>query len=255
MKETISRFAPPTFLIVLGLGLVITAFTSNQNALFITAGFSIIVAGLITLLNAMGFITNKTAMMIAIVLIGLAGYLGFANYKSIDGPIQFNKEKKIRYAEVIQNLKDLREVELAYKKEHKVFCGSMDTLMNFLKNDSVYMVKMFGNVPDTLTEAEALEQGIIRRDTTLFPAYEIAFNDEYMSTRDPKYPLDMDKLRYVPYTDKVEFAIEAGEITRSSGAKVQVFEIRDAAPFDENDVMMVGSMTEPTISGNWKEEK
>ena len=168
MKETISRFAPPTFLIVLGLGLVITAFTSNQNALFITAGFSIIVAGLITLLNAMGFITNKTAMMIAIVLIGLAGYLGFANYKSIDGPIQFNKEKKIRYAEVIQNLKDLREVELAYKKEHKVFCGSMDTLMNFLKNDSVYMVKMFGNVPDTLTEAEALEQGIIRRDTTLF---------------------------------------------------------------------------------------
>jgi hypothetical protein len=84
---------------------------------------------------------------------------------------------------------------------------------------------------------------------------EIAFDKDYMSTRDNKYPLDINTLRYIPFTDNVEFSVAAGEITRLSGAKVQVFEIKDAAPFDPADVMTVGSMVDPTTSGNWKEEK
>jgi len=255
MKDSISKFAPGVFIILLGIGLVGFGSSSGQNQVFLIAGVSIVFAGVITLLNALGKISNKIATGIAAVMLLLSGYLAYANYHSIDEPIQFMKKKQAIYAEVIQNLKDLRQIELTYKKENRVFCGNMDTLMLFLQNDSVNMVKMFGNVPDTLTEAEALEQGIIRRDTTLYPAMEIVFNDDYMKTRDNKFPLNVETLRYVPHTDNVEFSIEAGEITRSSGAKVQVFEIIDAAPFDKNDVMRVGSMVDPTTAGNWKEEK
>ena len=255
MNESISKFAPGVSILVLGIGLAVFGTTSEQNSIFLMASGAIALAGIIAILNATGFISNKISLVVALVLFLLSSYLGYANYNSIDEPIQFMKEKQRRYAEVIQNLKDLREVELAYKKENKVFCGNMDTLMDFLANDSVTTLIMDGDVPDSLTEAQALEMKIIVRDTILVPAFNIAFNQDYMKTRDKRYPLNVDKLRYVPFSDNVEFEINAGEITRSSGAKVQVFEIKDAAPFDKTDVMQVGSMNEPTTSGNWKEEK
>lgn len=255
MKESISKFAPGAFIFILGIGLLGFGASSGQNGIFLIAGASIAIAGIVTALNSAGIITNKISLGVAGVLLVLSGYLAFANYKSIDTPIQFMKEKHVRYASVIQSLKDLRQVELTYKKENKKFCANMDSLVDFLQNDSVIMVKMFGDVPDSLTEDEALQMGIIRRDTTQYPAFDIAFNADYMETRDNKYPLDINTLRYVPFTDNIEFTVDAGEITRSSGAKVQVFEIADAAPFDENDVMIVGSMVDPTTSGNWKEEK
>lgn len=255
MKEKISKIAPGASIVTLGLALLIFGSTSGQNGTFLTAGASIAIAGVLTLLNGLGIITNKMATGVAAVLILLSGYLAYANYNSIDTPIQFMKEKQRRYAGVVQSLKDLRQVEIAYKKQHKKFCGNMDTLINFLSHDSVIIVKMTGVVPDTLSEPEALELGIITRDTTLYPASEIAFDSKYMETRDSKFKLDLATLRYVPFTDNVEFTIDAGEITRLSGAKVQVFEIKDAQPFDEKDVMLVGSMVDPTTSGNWKEEK
>ena len=255
MKESISKFSPGISISIVGIGLVIVGVTGDQNSVFLTAAISIIIAGIVTIINAVGLISNKVSIGVTVVLLVLSGYLGFSNYKSIDEPIQFMKEKQKRYAEVIQNLKDLREIELTYKKENKTFCGSMDTLMDFLMHDSVTMVIKDGDVPDSLNEAQALEMGIIIRDTTMVPAYDVAFKDSYLKERDKKFPLNVEKLRYVPFTDNVEFDINAGEIIRSSGAKVQVFEIKDAAPFDPTDVMQVGSMNEPTTSGNWKEEK
>lgn len=257
MKENISKYAPGAFIVLLGIGLLGFGSSGGQNGVFLIASVCIAIVGIITLLNAKGTINNKASIGVAGVLLLISGFLAYQNYQSIDEPIQFMKKKQIRYAAVIQNLKDLRQVELTYKKEHQKFCGSMDTLMNFLENDSVVMVVMDGEIPDSLAgnEAEAIALGIIIRDTTLYPAMDIAFNDEYMGTRDTKYPLDIATLKYVPHTENVEFSIEAGEITRSSGAKVQVFEIIDAAPFDVSDVMKVGSMVDPTTSGNWKEEK
>ena len=255
MKELISKYSPAVIITLLGISTLIFGASTSQNSIFMIAGVAVIIAGIATLLNSMGFISNKISMIVAVVLFGLSGYLAYSNYHSIDEPIQFMKEKHVRYSEIIQSLKDLREVELTYKKENKVFCGSMDTLMNFLMNDSVTLVVMNGDVPDSLTAAEALELGIITRDTTLYPAYDITFNETYLGTRDAKYPLDVNTLRYVPFTENVEFKIDAGQIVRSSGAKVQVFEISDAAPFDKDDIMKVGSMVDPTTSGNWKEEK
>lgn len=256
MKESVSKFAPASFITLLGLTVIVFGVITGQNSVFLISGAAIVIAGLVTLLNSLRKISNKNALFVSVVLLGLAAFLSYENFHSIDEPIQFMKEKHVRYEGVIQNLKDLREIELAYKKQNKVFCGSMDTLIDFLKYDTVDVLIMDGDVPDTLTEAQALEMGLITRDTTHVPAYEFIFSKSYLETRNNKYPLgEIDDLRYVPFSDNVEFSIVAGEIVRSSGAKVQVFEITDAAPFDENDVMKVGSMIDPSTAGNWKEEK
>ena len=36
-------------------------------------------------------------------------------FNSINGPVKFNQVKKVRYAKAIENLKDIRKAELAYK--------------------------------------------------------------------------------------------------------------------------------------------
>ena len=40
-------------------------------------------------------------------------FLGYSLYKSIIGPVEFNKIKQVRYAKVIKNLKDIRISELS----------------------------------------------------------------------------------------------------------------------------------------------
>jgi len=96
-------------------------------------------------------------IILFVVIIALAYFL----WESIAEPIRFEKAKKKRYKVTIQNLKDIRTAELAYLAVNGKFTGDFDTLINFVKNDSIPMVKAIGSVPDTLEEKEALELGII----------------------------------------------------------------------------------------------
>ncbi len=255
MKENILRYGPSVSIIIFGLILLIGGFTGAQNSYFLMASGAIVLAGIFATLNAAGIITNKSAKGVSAVLVIVALVIAYFNYKSIEEPIEFMKKKNYRYSAVIQRLKDIREAEIAYKKEYGKYTGSFDTLIDFIKNDSVKVIKMFGDVPDTLTEMEALELGIVRRDTIRVPAYEYIFNENYMAKRDPRWELNVDELRYVPFTDNSEFDIAAGVLERSSGVKVQVFQVTDSDPFDPQDVLQVGSLENPTVSGNWKEEK
>lgn len=253
MKESISKFTPAAVFILAGLFLFLGGLINDQTTPFILAGAGILLVGIITLLNALDKIPNSSMMIINVLLGVVVVYLIYSNYKSIDDPIQYLKEKERRYAYVVQSLKDIREAELAYKKENGTYTASFDTLINFLQNDSVTVVISDGVVPDTLTERQALEMGIIRRDTTRFPAAENVYNDEYRSTRFKKAELDVANLAKIPFSDE-EFKLEAGKIERNN-LEVDVFQCTDADPFDPSDVMQVGSMTDPSTAGNWKEEK
>ena len=74
-----------------------------------------------------------------------------------------------------------------------------------IKNDSMPVIKAIGFVPDTLTEAKAVELGIVTRDTLL------------ISVRDTLFPKNysVDSLRYVPTSDGKEFDMNAGEIEKN----------------------------------------
>ena len=58
--------------------------------------------------------------------------LGYSLYKSIIGPVEFNKVKQVRYAKVIENLKDIRIAELAHQEIEGKFSGNFDSLVQFL---------------------------------------------------------------------------------------------------------------------------
>ena len=110
-------------------------------------------------------------LIIQILLAGLVIFLGYQCYKSIDTPLKFTEIKKQRYDKTIQRLKDIRTAQDAFKSVYGRYTASFDTLINFVKYDSVKVVRSIGSLTDEqieagMTEAQAIKEGLILRDTT-----------------------------------------------------------------------------------------
>ena len=118
--------------------------------------------------------------------------LAWLVYRSPISLKEFQEVADFRKSAVIQDLKDIRTVQIAFKDKYRVYAGDFNTLINFVKNDSLAVIKAIGEVPDSLTENQALKAGIISRDTVFIPAYESIFNDDYLSTRDDRFSFDLD---------------------------------------------------------------
>ena len=146
--------------------------------------------------------------------------LAYLLWESIQTPIRFNKEKDIKYTATIQRLKDIRTAQLAYKNEYGSFTASFDILINFIKTDSMKLVKAEGSIPDDLlaqgwTEAIAVKEGIIKRDT-----FRIAIKDTLFAKN-----FNYTTLWKVPFTESDSFEL-ATAIIIVSKLKMNVFEAK-----------------------------
>jgi hypothetical protein len=160
----------------------------------------------------------KTALNIVftIIIIVLIYFL----IESIMKPIRFNKEKDARETTIKEKLIDIRTAQEAFKSVKGYYTGSFDTLVTFLKTDSLPLVFKRGALTDEMiaegitSEREAVKKGLISRDTSY-----VAVRD---SIFDKGYPLD--QLRYVPGTDNIEFQMAAARVMTTSMVQVNVFE-------------------------------
>ena len=151
----------------------------------------------------------------------------------------------------------------AYKKANNAYANNFESLLDFLESDSMVIVKAIGETPDSLTDIEALELGIISRDTAYVLARKTVFDAAYIDSRKNEFPLDIDNLTTVPNSDAV-YSIDAG-IVEKGNVIVQVFEISttyatvftglDAKnrSYELDNLLKVGSMDEASLNGNWGE--
>ena len=203
------------------------------------------------------------AKQIALILITLNIILAYFVYNSINSEVEFQQVAKVRVAENVQKLKDLRQVQIAYKKVNNTYSNNFEFLIDFLENDSMAIVKAIGETPDSLTDAQALELGIISRDTAYVLAKETVFDEAYLSSRNEKFPLDLSALTTVPHSDQ-NYSVDAGMVEKGK-VVVQVFEISttygavftgldaENKSFELGNLLKVGSMDEASLNGNWGE--
>lgn len=208
----------------------------------------------------MKIMNRKTIQLILWPVIIILAWLVYRSPISLK---EFQEETNYRKSAVVQDLKDIRTAQIAFKDKYRVYAGDFNSLLSFVKNDSLAVVKAIGETPDSLTESQALSAGIISRDTVFVPAYQTIFNQDYLDTRDSRFPFDLDKLPIVPFSDEM-FNIESGNIEKGK-VVVQVFEVSttyttflnglDATNkgIDLNKIIRVGSMSEVSINGNWGE--
>lgn len=160
----------------------------------------------------------KTALNIvfSIIIVVLAYFL----VESIMKPIRFNKEKDARETAIKERLIDIRTAQEAFKSVKGYYTGSFDTLITFLKTDSLPLVFKRGSLTDEMiaagitTEREAVKKGLINRDTSYIPVRDSIF--------DKGYPID--QLRFIPGIENTEFKLSAGRVMTTSMVLVNVFE-------------------------------
>lgn len=197
----------------------------------------------------------KVVLLIAI--IGLAYWV----YRIPTATLEFKDAFAMRQKEVVQRLKDIREAERAYKRNYNKYTGSFDTLIMFLKNDTLVYEKAMGSLDDSV----AVAKGLVKTEKV-----KIAIKDTIFSGRQ----VNFDDLRYVPFSDNKEFELGATEVKTESSIVVPIFEAK--TPFyvflqslnadqeiinlvDEYTAMSkypglrVGSLTTPNNdAGNWE---
>ena len=104
--------------------------------------------------------------------------LAVACYMSIYNDIAFDEEKAAREQLVIARLMDIRNAEEQYKMTFGEYCGTIDSLIDFVKNGkTVDKIIKDGELTDDqleagMTEREAVAKGIIKRDTVWMTAAE-----------------------------------------------------------------------------------
>ncbi|MBR6203344.1 MAG: hypothetical protein IKQ62_10105 [Bacteroidaceae bacterium] len=126
--------------------------------------------------------------LLVVCTLGLAA----ACFVSIYSDIAFDEEKAAREKVVIARLMEIRNAQEQYKMTYGWYCGTMDSLIDFVKNGkTVDKIIKEGELTDDqleagMTEREAVAKGIIKRDTVWMTAA------EKLGIANP------DSMRYVP---------------------------------------------------------
>lgn len=207
------------------------------------------------------FIPRKLHWIISILLIAIAIFLVYKINFEITKPIKFNKEKKEKYAKVINNLKIIRDAEVAYKRVNGNYTTDGEALIQFIENGK-FALTQTKYVPKTISIGGGITKTVEERvvDTIGYEDVKNAFIGK-----------DYKNMLKIPGTDQT-FKIEIGEIEKIVGLKAPVFEVKVdksliLAGMDENlvkqekeaiggeevrgEFIRVGSLTDVSEDGNW----
>ena len=235
----------------------------------------------------MGSIVKKvfTYLILPAAIAGLAYFL----VQSVMEPVKFNKHKDYRTEVAVQRLKDIRDLQVAYKNVNARYASTMDSLILFYNEGKMKVILQVGSKDDSLAMAntdkikkkyrnlkadklnEKLHELYLAGEQNLVfqVASEIAVKDTiFRSRRD----FVVDSLAFIPFSGG-DSVILASTIKKVSGVNVPLFEAKmpyksllkgldnqlrinlDASQEDRGHYkgLMVGSIDAPNNNaGNWE---
>ncbi|MDG1572621.1 hypothetical protein OZ410_09860 [Robiginitalea sp. M366] len=205
----------------------------------------------------------KTVLQIVLWIVCIV--LGYMIYQSVTGPIEFDKIKKERFADVIDRLKDIRNAQEAYKTVNGNYAKDFQSLIKFVdtgqyvitqQRDSSYMEFDPTYGIDMLKEVKIIDTlGYVSVKDSLFKA-------------DTRY----NSMMNVPHAQGNETFTMKADFIEQSGYRAPVFEAKVAKKiilFDQPEDLVarenaqvsveevngseitVGSLTKVSTSGNW----
>ena len=218
------------------------------------------------------YIPLKLNPVISIVLWVAIVFLGYSLYKSINGPVEFNKVKVARYHKVIKNLRDIRAAELAHQELTGKFSGNFDSLVSFIDTAQYAIIERrdtsYADVEKNRAYGLGNDGGYYIEDIIIDTLGFSSVKDSLFGTTD-RYKTMMN----VPLeiADGEKFELKAGKYEKN-GDFYSVFEARVAKKVilsDQNPDLLfqegqlvsvdgingpyvkVGAMDDIDTSGNW----
>ena len=189
---------------------------------------------------------------INVILVLLVIGLVFVLVGSITEPIAFKAEKQKRERAVVDKLMEIRTAQEAFRGIKGGFAPNFDTLSQILREDSFAIIAVIGDPDDPNFTGE------IEYDTSYQAAIDSINN----------LGINLDSLRYVPYSAGAVFDIAADTLTYQQ-TLVNVVEVgvprykfmgdyakKRFARYDQNydpeSVIKFGDMNKPNLAGNWE---
>jgi len=200
---------------------------------------------------------RKVILAINVALTIIAVFLVFKIYRLIMEPIEFDKMRDKKFEVVKESLINIRQAQLSYKAEYGQFCGDVDVLSAFVDTGAVTIVERkdtsFMSYNQTY-QKDMMKDSVIVRTIGTVSVKKNIFGEDF----------DVNTITYIPFSDNKKFEVGAGVIERNT-VKVPVFqavatdesilfgiEERFLTYIDKSHSLVVGSLTETTISGNWQ---
>lgn len=200
---------------------------------------------------------SKVSLIIKIVLVGVVAALGYWLYSIIQEPIQYEELKTKRYAIVQEKLEQIREAQKAYKDELGTFSRDFESLIAFIDTGKITIKERKDSSFMKYNEVYQQEMNV---DTIIVKII------GYQNVKEKLFGSDFNsaELQMLPDVRDGKIELNATKI-KVKDAIVNVFEARapDTIIFqdvlkkydqfiDKEHAVIVGSLTEPTLGGNWK---
>lgn len=224
----------------------------------------------------------KPKTLFSIVMVIVIVFLAVLVMRSIMRPEKFRSVYNERCDIIKEKLITIRDVQGVYKNENKKYLADIDSVAIFAEEGMVSIVKNVGEIPEGMTEKEALAQGLLRKETVNVPAKEKVMETDATRTEE-----NFKNLSTVLGPNSPKFSIQTGSIA-SKTYEIPVYMI--VVPLDDilynmeeaitpananffvklmNKIfysglaeetqyrsqykdMIMGSLTEANTSGNWE---
>ena len=190
---------------------------------------------------------NKTLKTILSILLALlCVFLVYKIYDGVMEPVRFEKDVNARKKVAIQQLKDIRELQVAYKSVNDRFTASFDTLKQFYKDGKMVVLMQVGSKDDSLAMAHtaAVKKAAKGKltDADLFKLYQqgdknlVFAIQNKINVRDTLFnnrpDFNIDTIDKIPFAVSEEGSAEVKDVEMSaivkkvSGVDVPLFEAK-----------------------------
>ena len=161
----------------------------------------------------------KVKTLFNILLAVVALVLALLATRSILRPEKYKTAYNQRAEEVKVRLMTVRAVQAVYRNEFKKYADEIDTLVDFVNNGVVQIIKTTGEIPENMSEESAFKAGLIKKIVETLPAKDkILESDPNVSEETLK------NFEFIPNTNGKKFEIQLGKLT-SKTYEIPVYRI------------------------------
>jgi hypothetical protein len=249
------------------------------------AGLALVFTGILSIPALLSLLNVWAYRGLLVAGLVFSGWLTYGVFFSIDEEVQFMETKARVDAETIQRLKDIRDMEEAYRAVRGKYTADTDSLLAFIQEENLPVAFNMGSFHDTLTEAASRKAGyVLKRSDVARVGAKLGYTEEQFldmismdkvvyKVRDNVFtsyfsenltqekreekrlpPVSLDSLWFNPLTGE-RFVLKTGTV-ETGGVTLPTVLCQDPTPFGregiKKDTLRFGSLTESHTDGNWR---
>lgn len=150
----IRKFSVPALFIIIGLGVLIFGFSSDQNGFFKFSAGMMLAAGVLSALFSLGKLRPIVVIGTGVLFGVVAALLLFYSYKTVSTTLTYEKDRTLCMEMAKQNLTDIRFLQKIHHEKTGKYINNWEDLVDFAKNGTMPQLISKGTVPSEKITSE-----------------------------------------------------------------------------------------------------